>query len=113
MGMIEKIKLLMHKDNLTWGLILGVGGPVLGFFVCFFILWIYGLSLAGGVKMSFLSFITSIFHGNKSSIISLSVLANLPCFYLYLNREKYITVRGIVLATIIYSVVVLFLFWAF
>lgn len=99
---------IKRNDNLVLGIILGIVSPLLGCFLYFLILWFYS---HGSSSTTFGYFFKTILSGNKSSIVSVSVLANLPWFYWFLNREKYLVVRGIVLATIGYSIIVLVLFW--
>jgi hypothetical protein len=79
------------------GLFIGLFTPLLGFIVVFFIL---------GRGMSFNGFMEHIRYSNDaaSKVISLSVLANLLPF-LYFNRRRLDqTVKGIVIATVLFMV---------
>lgn len=87
----------MRVNQAIVGLLLGLIVPFLGFIIVFFIF---------GHGLSFASFAERI-SGRSSEaakIISLSVLANLIPF-LYFNRRRLDqTVKGIVIATVLYFV---------
>lgn len=44
-----------------------------------------------------------------SKIVSLSIIANLLLFYLFLNKEKYAYAMGIILGSLLYLPVILYL----
>ena len=102
---------LLKKDNLLFGLSLGLLTPVLGCVLYFLMLWAYSNTSPGATHIDFVPFIKSIFLTNKSSILSVSVLANLPAFFWYLNREMQLTARGLVMATMLYGIAVFITFW--
>ncbi len=101
----------LKKDNLLFGLTLGLLTPVLGCALYFLLLWAYSVTSPGASHIVFTDFIKSLFETNKSSILSVSVLANLPAFFWYLNRERHLTARGLVMATMLYGIAVFITFW--
>ena len=95
----------MRVNQAIVGLLLGLITPVLGFVVVY-------LVLSHG--MGFSSFAGKVFSRSSeaSKIISLSVLANLIPF-LYFNRRRLDqTVKGIVIATVLYMVFFLYVKFA-
>ena len=94
--------MIFKKDNLKLGLVLGLLGPALGLVVIYFIKY-------SGV--SFGDFFTE-FLNNKAlitSIGSLSLLANVVLFTLYINTHKDHTAKGIFIVTLIYGIGILLL----
>lgn len=94
--------MILKKDNLRLGLILGIIGPVLGLVVIYFIKF-------PGIPFS--EFIDEFFHNNKliTSIGSLSLLANVILFTIYVNTQRDKTARGIFLVTLVYGIAILIL----
>ncbi len=93
-------------DSLSVGFVIGVLAPVLGFFV-------YGLFWAQDNNRSLGYFINDLFLGTpefRSSIIALSLIANLIPFYVFLRKERYKTARGVLLAVFLYVPFVIY-FW--
>ena len=92
----------MRLNQPIVGLVIGLIMPLLGLIVVYFV-------LAGG--MSFEEFLT---HTSNSGdfagkVITLSVLANLLPF-LYFNRRRLdYTVKGIVIATVLYMVLFIYI----
>jgi hypothetical protein len=94
--------MIFKKDNLKLGLILGLIGPALGLVVIYFI------------KYSGISFgdFFSEFINNKAlitSIGSLSLLANVLLFTIYINTHRDHTAKGIFIITLIYGIAILLL----
>jgi hypothetical protein len=94
--------MILAKDNLKLGLILGLLGPLLGLVVVYFIkLPSYG----------FIEFLDYFIHDNKliTSIGSLSLLANVILFTLYVNTHRDETAKGIFVVTLAYGIAILVL----
>lgn len=97
-------KLIFTKDNLKLGLVLGLVGPVLGLFVIKYVKTDFsGLSLG--------EFFDLFINTNKllTSIGSLSLLANVVLFTIYVNTQRDKTAKGIFLVTLIYGIAILVL----
>jgi hypothetical protein len=94
--------MIFKKDNLKLGLALGLIGPLLGLIVIYFIQF---------PSYSFGDFLSSFFNDHKliTSIGSLSLLANVVLFTLYVNTHKDYTARGIFIVTLIYGIGILLL----
>lgn len=94
--------MIFKRDSLQLGLILGLLGPILGLTVIYFIKY---------SATSFGDFIDVFFHDNKliTSIGSLSLLANVVLFTLYVNTHRDKTAKGIFLITLVYGIAILVL----
>ena len=94
--------MILKKDNLKLGIVLGLIGPVLGLVVIYFIKF-------GGLDFS--EFLDLFFNTNRliTSIGSLSLLANVILFTLYINTHRDKTAKGIFLVTLIYGIGILVL----
>jgi hypothetical protein len=94
--------MILKKDNLKLGLILGLLGPVVGLFVVY---------LAKFSSSPFSDFFSE-FISKKSlttSVGALCLLANAVLFTLYINTHKDNTAKGIFLTTVIYGIGILIL----
>jgi hypothetical protein len=91
-------------DSTLIGLLTGLWGPVIGFFILFI-----GFHLTREISWSkYLNdFTTS--SVKKSSIISLSLIFNLITFYFSLNKSWNKTARGIIIATLLYAPIIVYL----
>jgi hypothetical protein len=94
--------MIFKKDNIKLGLVLGLVGPVVGLVVIYFIQY---------SSVSFGDFLTSFFHENRliTAIGSLSLLANVVLFTIYVNTHRDYTARGIFIVTLIYGIAILLL----
>ena len=94
--------MIFKKDNLKLGLVLGLLGPILGLAVIYFV------SYSG---FSFGEFFDLFINSNKliTSIGSLSLLANVILFTIYINTHRDNTAKGIFLITLIYGIGILVL----
>ena len=94
--------MILKKDNLKLGLVLGLIGPLLGLVVIYFIKF---------SAVPFGDFLDEFFTNNKliTSIGSLSLLANVVLFTLYINTHRDATARGIFIITLIYGIAILVL----
>ena len=94
--------MIFKKDNLRLGLALGLLGPLLGLVVVYFIKF---------PSYAFKDFLVYFMNDNRliTSIGSLSLLANVVLFTLYLNTHKDQTAKGIFVMTLIYGIGILIL----
>jgi hypothetical protein len=94
--------MFFKKDNLRLGIILGFIGPILGLIIIYF---------AKFSSMSFGTFMDEFFNNSKliTSVGSLSLLANVVFFTLYVNTNRDKTAKGIFLITVIYGIAILVL----
>jgi len=94
--------MIFKKDNLKLGLILGLIGPVLGLVVIYFIQY---------SAFSFGDFLTTFINEKRliTSIGSLSLLANVILFTIYVNTHRDHTAKGIFIVTLIYGIGILLL----
>ena len=92
--------MIFKKDNLKLGLLLGLIGPILGLVVVYLIKY---------SELAFADFL-ELFRDNKSMITavsSLSLLANVVLFTLYVNTHRDNTAQGIFIVTLIYGIAIL------
>lgn len=92
----------MRLNQPIVGLVIGLIMPLLGLIAVYFI-------LGGG--MSFEDFITHSGNSNDfaGKVITLSVLANLIPFLIFNRRRLDYTVKGIVIATMLYMVLFVYI----
>lgn len=92
--------MILKKDNLKLGLVLGLIGPLLGLIVIYFIKF---------SATSFGEFMDEFFHNNNliTSIGSLSLLANVILFTLFINTHRDNTAKGIFVITLVYGIAIL------
>jgi hypothetical protein len=94
--------MILKKDDLRLGMVLGLFGPVLGFFVIYFLKF-SSFSLAD----FFSEFISK--KNLTTSVGALCLLANAILFTLYINTHRDNTAKGIFLTTVIYGIAILVL----
>ncbi|HMR91585.1 MAG TPA: hypothetical protein PKC69_04700 [Chitinophagaceae bacterium] len=96
--------MIFKRDNLQLGLLLGLIGPVIGLIAIYFI-----RSDFRGLSMG--EYIDLVFSTNRliTSIGSLSLLANVVLFTLYINTHRDKTAKGIFLITVVYGIGILVL----
>ena len=94
--------MIFKRDNLKLGLILGFLGPLIGLAVIYFIKF---------PSYKFVDFLDYFIHDNKmiTSIGSLSLLANVVLFTLYINTQRDSTAKGIFIITVVYGIAILVL----
>lgn len=92
--------MILKQDNLKLGLVLGLIGPVIGIIV---------LKYIKAPGSSFGDFLELFFNDNKylTSIGSLSLLANVILFTLYVNTHRDSTAKGIFIVTLVYGIAIL------
>ncbi len=94
--------MILTKDNLKLGLVLGLLGPVLGLIVIYFIRF---------PSYAFGDFLDYFIHDNKmiTSVGAMSLLANAILFTIYVNTQRDLTAKGIFIITLIYGIGILVL----
>jgi hypothetical protein len=93
---------VLKKDNLKLGLILGLLGPLIALPVIY---------LITARSTPFSVYMEEFFNNNKmiTSIGSLSLLANIILFTIYINTQRDSTAKGIFITTCLYGVAILLL----
>jgi hypothetical protein len=96
--------MILKKDNLKLGIILGLLGPLLGLVIIYLVKSDYR-------SISFGEFFDLFINTNRliTSIGSLSLLANIILFTLYINTHRDNTAKGIFIVTLIYGIAILLL----
>lgn len=94
--------MFLKKDNLRLGLALGLLGPILGLVVVYFIKF---------PSYTFSDFLSYFMNDSKmiTSVGSLSLLANVVFFTIYVNTHRDETAKGIFIMTLIYGIGILVL----
>jgi hypothetical protein len=94
--------MILKKDNLKLGIVLGLLGPIIGLAVIYFIKF---------SSVSFGEFLDEFFHNNKliTSIGSLALLANVILFTIYVNTQRDKTAKGLFLITLLFGIAILVL----
>jgi len=94
--------MILKKDDLRLGIVLGLIGPLLGLII------IYLLKFSSG---SFGEFLDAFFNDNRliTSNGTLSLLANVILFTVYINTHRDNTAKGIFIVTLIYGIALLVL----
>ena len=96
--------MIFKKDDLKLGLIMGLLGPLLGLVVIYFV-------RSDFRPLTFGEYLEYVFTSNRliTSIGSLSLLANVVLFTLYVNTHRDKTAKGIFLVTLLYGIGILVL----
>ena len=94
--------MFLKKVNLRLGLILGLLGPLLGLVAVYFIKF---------PSYPFSDFLSYFMNDSKmiTSVGSLSLLANVVLFTLYVNTHRDDTAKGIFIMTLLYGIGILVL----
>ncbi|MCB0792494.1 MAG: hypothetical protein H6595_03310 [Flavobacteriales bacterium] len=94
----------MRSNEQGLGLVAGLLAPVLGFFLYG---WIYTGLIRPFLDMDF--YIHDLFLGTpryRSPILSLSLIMDLPLFFLFDRFGKSLAMRGVLTAVLLYAVVI-------
>lgn len=99
----------MRSDSQALGVITGLLAPVAGFFL-------YGVIYVTSIRpyLELKEFVYDLFLGTRlyqSPILSLALIANLPLFFYYDHRDMHKAMRGVILASLIYGVVIVVLWF--
>jgi hypothetical protein len=94
--------MIFKKDNLRLGLVLGLVGPLLGLTVIYLVRYRF---------LPFSEFLETFMNDNRliTSIGSLSLLANVVLFTIYVNTNRDETAKGIFIVSMIYGIGILLL----
>ena len=96
--------MILKRDTIKLGLLLGFVGPLLGIFLYKFVKFkIFTF------KETFQYMLSEPGHKTLSVALTLALFVNAVLFTIYLNTRKDKTAKGIFLVTLVYGVVVLFL----
>ena len=96
--------MILKRDTIKLGLLLGFVGPLLGIFLYKFVKFkIFTF------KETFQYMLYEPGHKKLSVALTLALFVNAVLFTVYLNTRKDKTAKGIFLVTLVYGVVVLFL----
>lgn len=97
---------MFKKDNLIFGLILGIISPVIGWIAYYFIQF---------RLFSFQEYIDVMLRQKSllTAMLSLALLANALVFTLYTNSKKDKTARGVFISTCLYAILVLLIKWLY
>lgn len=97
---------MFKKDNLIFGLILGILSPVIGWIAYYFIQF---------RLFSFQEYIDVMLRQKSllTAMLSLALLANALVFTLYTNSKKDKTARGVFFSTCLYAILVLLIKWLY
>lgn len=93
--------MILKKDNLKFGILLGILGPMLAMLLYYF--WVFSRTIH-------LSEYFYVLRTNKqllTAISSISLLANAILFTIYINTHRDKTAKGIFVATLLYGITVL------
>ncbi|HEY4935653.1 MAG TPA: hypothetical protein VII44_03690 [Puia sp.] len=93
--------MIFKKDNLKFGILLGILGPLLA--MAIYYIWVFSRTIS-------LSEYFFVLRTNKqllTAISSISLLANAVLFTIYINTHRDKTAKGIFVATLIYGIAVL------
>ena len=98
--MKNRATFILNRNNLKFGLILGLIGPVLGLVVVYYIKF---------SAFGFMEFLDYFFHTNRliTSIGALCLLANAVLFTIYINTHRDNTAKGIFVTTLVYRIAIL------
>lgn len=97
----------MRWDSLATGIVAGLLLPVAGFFI-------YGLIYTNVIRphLDLAWYVHDLFFGTRryqAPILSLSLIANLPVFFLFDRLDMPRAMRGMITATFIYAVAIVVL----
>ena len=97
----------MRWDSQLTGVLAGLLVPVAGFFIYG---WIHTTLVRPHLDITF--FIEDLFLGTRqfqAPILSLSLIANLPLFFVFDKLNMYKAMRGVIIATLIYGAAIVVL----
>ena len=94
--------MILKKDSLKLGMVLGLIGAIIGFIILKFI---------KAPSSSFPDFIDMCMHDNKflTFVGTMSLLLNVVLFTLYVNTHRDNTAKGIFIVTLIFGILILLL----
>jgi len=93
--------LILKKDNLKFGILLGILGPLFAMLLYYF--WVFSRT----IRLSEYIYVLGTNKQLLTAISSISLLANAILFTIYINTHRDKTAKGIFVATLIYGIAVL------
>ena len=93
--------MILKKDNLKFGILLGILGPLLAMVIYYF--WVFSRTISFREYLYVLRTNLQLL----TAISSISLLANAVLFTIYINTHRDKTAKGIFVATLIYGIAVL------
>jgi hypothetical protein len=93
--------LIFKKDNLRFGILLGILGPLLAMVLYYF------YNFSGTISFREYFYVLRTNKPLLTAISSISLLANAVLFTIYINTHRDKTAKGIFVATLIYGIIVL------
>ena len=93
--------MILKKDNLKFGILLGILGPILAMLLYYF--WVFSRT----IRLSEYIYVLGTNKQLLTAISSISLLANAILFTIYINTHRDKTAKGIFVATLIYGIAVL------
>jgi len=87
------------------GFLLGIIVPIIALIILFF-LWFNTGTFSQYISM-FFALDNPIAMNNASKAVSLAMIANLIPFYFFLNKKKYLTVKGILIGSALFVLLIL------
>lgn len=103
-GIVTNIKHMKKFNNTGLGTIIGAILPIIAFFI------FYTSSGKGQTLSEFFDYLKV--SGITTSLISILVLPNLIIFFIFLNTNRHKTVKGIMGATLVYTIFVFILYFS-
>lgn len=93
--------MIFKKDNLKFGILLGILGPLLAMVIYYFSVF--------SRTIHFSEYLYVLRHNKQllTAISSISLLANAVLFTIYINTHRDKTAKGVFVATLIYGIFVL------
>ena len=93
--------MILKKDNLKFGILLGILGPLLAMLLYYF--WVFSRT----IRLSEYIYVLGTNKQLLTAISSISLLANAILFTIYINTHRDKTAKGIFVATLLYGIFVL------
>ena len=93
--------MILKKDNLKFGILLGILGPLVAMLLYYF--WVFSRT----IRLSEYFYVLGTNKQLLTAISSISLLANAILFTIYINTHRDKTAKGIFVATLIYGIAVL------
>lgn len=90
-------------DTTIFGLVLGIWGPVIGFFILFLI-----FNISENLSWDTYLYKFQNYSSDKSKIISLSLIFNLLLFYFLLKKEWNFAAKGVIFGTLVFAPVIVY-----
>jgi hypothetical protein len=95
------------NDIAALGFVLAVLFPLLALVVLYF-LWFGSATPFHQYLSMFVRFDNPYAMNNASKVVSLALIANLIPFYFFLNKKKYLTVKGILVGSALFVLLIVF-----